>query len=454
MELYSNASCEALPTANDDRSNETPEQLSLLQNSAERCISEVLEERKLKRRNKGIKAAYEVSRSLAPPAQEKLMEIHLSGGWGKMAHGIVRQIKSPRRFGLKLVDVALIMTVYDRTIAAVNSTMFSAITMDDFKTETGMDESNIHKALKDLVEKSILLKLKVGTIVFWSLNPHYFALKENGSLPTGKSPGGKTPTCNAPSDKTGDLPSESEGHFTSGQSYQTPENQKEISDLKNPFQESREESSFCVGDFPKEMLTRWKDLENRGQGNKIKGEKEIFEKLFLKHGLSFFENCYSVVKFLDDHGNGKEGVRGIIHSPMNWLEGHWETNLTRYKSWKMQQEALDEAHAHRLNKQAKSKAEKLEKERQKQAELVEAKEWAAKMDATAERLLFAYPDLPNFEAFVKEALEDLSCKFTWDLWKRNGWDHPGVRTRVLEYFLDVEAGVKTTTIRPSAGESA
>ena len=453
MDLYIDPSCKDVDFSESNTEQPmTASRVAELEPSS--CISEVLEHRKVKRRIKSVKAAYEVSHSLSAKAQEKLMEIHLSGGWGKMAHGIVRQIKSPRRFGLKLVDVALIMTVYDHTIAAVNSAMFSAITMADFKDETGMDESNLHKALKDLTQKGVLLKIKVRTIVFWGLNPHYFASKEHGSLRTGKSPGGKTPSGNAPSDKNGDLPNESDGQFTSGQLYQTSENQKEISCLKNLFQESREESSFCVADFPKEMLARWTDLESRGQGNKIKGEKEIFEKLFLKHGLSFFEHCYSVVNFLEEHGNGKEGIKGIIHSPMNWLEGHWETNLTRYKSWKMQQEALDEAHAHRLDKQAKVKAEKLEKERQKQTELLEAQQWTAKINAAADRLLFAYPDLADFEAFVKEALEDLSCKFTWDIWKRNGWDHPGVRTQVLEYFLDVEAGVKTTKIRPSTGAFA
>jgi hypothetical protein len=82
-----------------------------------------------------------------------------------------------------------------------------------------------------------------------------------------------------------------------------------------------------------------------------KSEREIFFKLF------------------QPHGTGKAGEEGRIHSPMVWLNGHWERNLARYETWKKQQQTLPAAKA-RLAVAEKALAEKAERERVKLAKLI------------------------------------------------------------------------------------
>jgi hypothetical protein len=409
--------------------------------------------RKKKRREKMVRSALQENRSLSDTTQDKLLQIHLADGWGKLAHGVTRQLKSPSRYGLKLVDVALIMTVYDRTIASVNAAMFAPISADDFRNETKMDEANIRCALKGLHEKTVLLKIKTGAINFWALNPHYFSLKEKGSLPPGKLPGGKLPARNAPGVKQGNLPGAEGGQTTRGQTSQTSGIHEGISTAKNLLKESKKESSLSSSDYPDDMRARWSRFQNAGYENKIKPEREIFEELFVRYGNEFFENCGRVVTYLEEKGTGKEGAAGRIHSPMIWIKDHWESNLASYRERKSKDAALEEAHAKKLELEAKTKVAQLETERTVEEELHADDAWNGKMDEAAERLLSILPGEGEFNAFVEEAVELSGYAHTRGLWKKSGWRQPLVRICVLEHFLKVEAGAMVSRVSLAAQQA-
>ena len=412
-------------------------------------LGRIQEDRRNYRRDKAIHAALQNNHSLSWAAQENLLKIHFSKGWARFTHGMSRHFKSPTRYGHKLVDIAVLFTVHDRTVALVKPVMFAAITAKEFEDETGMDESNVRKSLKSLVTKGALIKIEGAPgIIFWALNPHYFAIRGSGESPRGKLPQGKPPGGISPRSKKGDSPRVNTGQSTPGQSSQTAGNQNEISDAKNPSEESQKESLLCGGEFPEDMRKRWTRFQETGLGSRIKKEREIFEKLFLIHGDTFFNFCGRVVEFLEQRGTGKSGEGGQIHHPMSWLEGHWETNLALYQIWKAQKEELDRAHALKLDREAKLKAVEAEKARLQEIENRKTIEWKEQLDAAAERFLSLYPGVDEVRSFSAEAIEILGCSFTQNAWKKNGWDSPLARSCILDHFMKVESGVRTTQVQP------
>ncbi len=405
-----------------------------------------------KKRERMVQAALDGNHSLSSAVQETLLKLHLADGWGKQAHGITRQLKSPGRHGLKLVDVALIMTVFDRTIALVNPVAFAPISAEDFRTDTGMDESNIRLALNALVNRGALLKIKTGLINFWALNPHYFSLKGRGEQPPGNLPGGNYPAGNAPGVKQGNLPGESGGQTTRGQSGQSAENPKGISAAKNLLQESKKESSLGSGSFPEDLVQRWVSFEKAGYGSKAKNEREIFEELFLFHGAEVFENCGGVVEFLEKHGSGKEGEEGKIHSPMVWIRNHWKLNITRYQNWKAKEIALNEAHAQKVEKEAKAKADQAQKEKARIQQEQEEAQWQNDMNADADRFLAFYTSEAEINAFVEEAVEVDGNDYVRGFWRKSGWNSPIVRSCVISHFRKVVSGERVSGVQRQVTE--
>lgn len=413
----------------------------------------IFAQRSKKRRDLIVEKALQNNSCLSSTVQNHFIQTYLSEGWGRFAHGLARQLKSPTRYGFKLVDVALIMTIYDRTIALVHPIMFAPISAPDFTEDTSMDESNIRVALKTLEQRGVLLKIKTGTINFWALNPHYFSSKtekERGHLPLGNLPGGNPPEGNAPRVKQGDLPGVQGGQTTRGSSSQTPRNQKEISATKNLFKESKKES-LLSSDFPQNMLDRWTAFQNAGLDKKIQEEREIFNKLFILHGKTFFEFCGRVIQFLEEVGNGKPGIEGKIHSPMKWIENHWDINLSRFTAWQREKDALNEAQAKKLEKEAQKKAQEVREEHLKAFNEAEDRELSKRMDAAGDRFLSVYQSEEEIESFAQEAIEASDNDYIREFWKENEWNHPSVRTCVLEYFLLVESGAVVTQV-PSKTE--
>ena len=405
-------------------------------------ITDIYERRRQLRHQAKIREASQSSHSLAPAVQNRFLQMYLADGWGKLAHGLARQLKSPGRYGLKLVDVALLVTIHDRSVAAVNPVMFAAISTEEFAGETGMDESNIRSALRALVRRGALLKIQTSGVNFWGLNPHYFALKGRGNLTQGHLPQG-----NAPRDKQGNLPGGELGQTTPGQPSQEPRNQKEISAPKNHIQESLKESSLSVCNFPSDMNARWNRLEQSGADKKARNEREIFEKLFVQHGKAFFDHCGRVVEFLETQGNGKSGEEGRIHSPMIWIQNHWEQNFSRYQVWKAKEAELKEAHAKRLDHEAKRKVENaLVFQQKSEADRADA-ESAALKDKAALRLLSLDLSKPEFDALVYEALEFYPGRdFVRSQYEKYGWEGLTVRNAVLDHFLRVESGERNSKI--------
>ncbi len=418
-------------------------------------VTFMFDQRRKKRRKNEIQGALETTHVLSPVAQEGLLQELLKGGWGKFAHCMTRHFKAPGRYGHKLVDIALITAIYDRTIACVTPVMFSPISMPDFEEETGMDKANLSKALGHLVEKAVLLRIKVSPrVIFWALNPHFFRLKEKGELTRVKTTQGSLPQGNAPRSKDGNAPCANTGQSNLGGSYQTTGNQKEKSVAKNLLKESKKESLLSGGNFPDGILARWSRFQKLDLEARIRKEREIFERMFIQHGDSFFHFSGLVVEFLEKEGTVKAGKKIEVRCPFTWIDGHWEENLTRYRNWKTEKEDLDQAHALKLNREAKAKAEQEQKGRQEQEESRKAEEWKVQQDAAALRFLSQYSTVDEIQAFSAEAIDLLACKFTHDAWIKSGWNHPIVRSRVLNHFMMVERGERATSVQPSKQEES
>ena len=429
LKAMSSVFCEDLPT---DSVSETD-------------LSKIHEQRRQVRHQAKVREAVEGTHSLSATVQARFLQLYLAEGWGRLAHGVTRQLKSPGRYGLKLVDVALIFTIHDRTVAKVNPVMFAPISMDEFVGETAMDESNIRSALRALVQRGVLLKVQTPRVNFWGLNPHYFTAKGKDNLPPGNLPPG-----NAPRDKQGNLPGVGEGQITPGQTSQDSGNQKENSDAKNLLKESKKESLISDGNFPEDMAARWTRFQEMGNEGRIKKEREIFEKLFIQHKETFFHFCGRVVEYLEQKGTGKTGAK--IHCPMTWIDGYWESNLAQYRQWKTHQENLEHTHASKLAQDAKKKAEETEKARIKAEQEQKDEEWKKKIDDAALRFLDAYSTDAKIMAFAQEAVDLLGCSYTSDWLKKYGWGHPMVRSCVVEHFMLVEAGLRPTSVRTGQEE--
>ena len=416
-------------------------------------LSLILAERRRRRRKKAVASALEGSHALSRTSQDNLLRIHLVGGWSRFSHGLLRHFRSPARYGHKLVDIAVILTIHDRTISSVKPIMFAAITAKEFQEETGMDESNIRKALKGLVERGALLRIEGGSnVIFWGINPYFFAAPEKGEPPSGGSPRGKSPGSSAPSSKQGESPRATSGQITYGQSFQGSGNQNEISAPKNLLKESKKESLFFAADYPQDICARWTRFQEKGLDSKVARERVIFDKLFLEHRETFFHFCGRVIEFLEKRGTRKAGQGNQIYCPMSWLQGHWETNLTPYRNWKTEQETLEQAHAIRLSQEAKERAVEAEKNRFKAIEDEKDAEWREQQESAALRFLSQYSTEDQVRAFAEEAIGILGCGFTRSAWERGGWGHPLARSCILDHFMKVERGERLTGVGSSVGE--
>ncbi len=230
---------------------------------------------------------------------------------------------------------------------------------------------------------------------------------------------------------------------------QSAESSKDFFAAKNLLQESEKESLLVAANYPEDLLIRWEKLQRLGLANKLKKEKEIFDLLFVQHGSAFYENCGKVVAFLESHGNGKEGKEGKegkVYCPMSWIQGHWELNLTRYRNWLSAQEDLNAAHAKRLEQDAKSKVAEVQKVSNFVEDQAREMAWQAKMNSAEERFLSVCSTEALIKTFVEEAIVATGCVFTRSCWERKGWRHPLVRSCVLEHFLKIELGEKTSSV--------
>ncbi len=403
------------------------------------------ERRRDAKRMRKIQAASQEQYSLSASVQETLLGVHWSSGWGKLPHGLTRRLKCPKDSGLKLVEIAVIMTVFDSTLAKVQPTMFTAIKAEEFEEQTGIDIRDVRRTLNALVLKGALLKLILDGVNFWGLNPHYFSANNRGT-PQVKLPMGEIPRGNAPSDKKGELPSVTGGEFPPGKSESNTENNKGIQTPQNLIQESLKESHLGNENFPSDMLTRWTEMKTKGQEQKAIKEREIFKSLYLTHKQSFFEKCGKVIAFLEKYGSIKNGKAQVIHSPMVWIQGHWEANLARYENWVTEQSTLQKTQGEKLDREAqrlaKESNERTAKEQSEQEDIA----FRAKWDAVADRFLSFYRDPSLRNAFAQEAIRIAQNTWAMTYFQSHGWDNPCVRLIVLEHFFKVENGLSVTNV--------
>ncbi len=405
--------------------------------------SQSIEKRRNESREKMIRTALEGVAGLSFNAQNRLLQEFKSGGWGQMPHGLARRLKCPSRFGLKPIDVALIMTVYDATLAQVTPTLFAAISTAEFESATYIDERNIRRAQSELHERGALLKISVGKVNFWALNPFYFSL-EAFDKDVAKLTRVKVTRVSAPCSKRVSSPRVNTGNFNQGESDLTFENKKENSSANNLSQESLKESH--LSEFPEDMNVRWEKMSASGQETKTEKEREIFRRNHKAKGEAFFEKCGRVISFLEKHGSRKNGKYEAVHSPMVWIDGHWESNLERYEEWKRDQEKSQAKEAAKLEREARALAEK-------QASEEQDREHIEKLNEAAERFLDRYPDLDQIQEFVLEALGYFSdSTFRFQAFQKTGWTSPYVRDAVLDHFLKVESGERQTQIVPVVQE--
>jgi hypothetical protein len=401
-------------------------------------VASYLSDRKRKRRQALTEGAVNLTSQLAPGVQEKLVKLHIADGWGRLAHCVTRQLKSPTRFGLKLVDVALILTVYDKTIAQVLPRMHAPITIKEFESETGMDASNIRAALRGLLSRSVLIKVSYKTLNFWALNHAYFGLQKRAHLPQGEPTQGQSTQGNAPCDKQGDLPQVEAGQTTPPLAASSEQDDSGFSSPKNLKKESKKESLSCEIEFPSDMRSRWETFEKVGKYSNSKKEREIFQELFVAYGEEFFKNCGKVVQFLEEHGNGKVGEEAKVYNPMVYLRGHWEHNLSRYQSYLQRQEALNAALAKNEESESRKKEQQIILEKEHEKGLQDQADQEARRQIDIQRLQQVYSKVTEFNSFVEKAVEKLQCGFTLNSWRKQGWDSPVVKSCVISYFLELE----------------
>ncbi len=402
-------------------------------------IAEVLEKRRLAAKRAKIENAFDSASSLSIPVQSRLREALLAQGWGKCPHGFVRILKCPKRFGFKLADIAIVATVYDLSVAAVVPTYFVPLSAQEFQAATGMDLRDVRRILSDLCSRGILLKIALEGINFWALNPHFFTATEDENSPLGDFPLG-----NAPSVKKGHLPTGNPGEIAQGGSVSTSENQKENSVPKNLFQESLKESHLCA-EFPEDMLERWKRMSLSGSNPRVEKEKEIFKSMLKIHKQSFFQKCGRVISHLEKVGVTKDGKHQPIHSPISYIQNHWDINVVKFEEWDSNQRKKEEEAARRINQEAKAIAEK---RKQDESELKAAADKKDKLDSAAERFLELYHEVEQIKLFSLEALKIADSAYASSFYVRYGWKNHLVREVVLDHFLKCESGERITEIHP------
>ncbi len=391
-----------------------------------------------RRRETLASAAFAINSQLHPENQEQRVKEILSEGWGKLAHSVARQLKAPTRYGLKLVDVAVIVTVYDKTIAQVSPRMYAAISNQDFENETGMDSSNLRASLRTLVTRGVLTKITHKTLNLWGLNHLYFDPLRWGQSPQGKRTQGEPPQGDLRQTSWGNSPQVNLGQTTPLDGASSDCNYSVKVAPKNLLKESKKESLSCESVFPKDMKKRWSGFGTEGKFGNVTKEKEIFDELFVAYGNPFFQNCGKVIQFLESHGNGKAGDAGKVHSPMVYIRSHWEHNLNRYQAWVTRQQELQAVIAHKAHLEAQKRDQQDRQaitEAQDEAEA--AREEAAKQSAL-QSLLAKFPTAKGFNEFVTETIQRMGCEFTRNSWRTRGWESPLVRERVLSFVAQHE----------------
>lgn len=401
-------------------------------------------ERAGKRRVSMVYEAHKVHVQLSQAAQKCLLDQYQASGWGKLAHCLTRQLKSPGRHRLKLVDVAVILTVYDFTFAAVDSRVFAPISIVEFEESTGMDEKNIRKALRELVERKVLRKLTWKSVNFWAINLDYFlAHAQNstpGKRPLGQRSPGNLPRGNAPCDNSGKTPSPKAGQITPSSTAASTQNISEKQFAKNPLQEPSKESSQSysgTSNFPDDLLARWKNQETKTSFGIVRREKEIFQKLLEAHGSEVFDYCGRVLAFLEVHGTGKD-ESSKVHCPMIYIENHWADNLERYREW-------IKADGKKKDLEAKAKAALI-------AKAAKAKEETRKLaesEALKGSVLTDLADLlgaAGLDVFAEEAVESAQLPHLLNSWTKARWDSVLVQNHVVNYFLEVQANQRHSKV--------
>jgi len=117
------------------------------------------------------------------------------------------------------------------------------------------------------------------------------------------------------------------------------------------------------------------------------------------------------------------------------------------------EEALQEAHAQRMDGEARRQVEKADRARLQAEEERSEVASAVTKDAAALRLLALELSLEQFRIFVEEASEFYPGR---DYIRRHyaqfGWDGAVVRNAVLEHFLKVENGERPSAVLSKGGQ--
>lgn len=303
----------------------------------------------------------------------------------------------------------------------------ASLSKADIERYTRLQGKSILEALTSLLEKNLIIKIKGDQYTANQLGLVYDA--ETFETPTlKKQPEPKQSDSSKSENSTGVKNSPPDQKVT------TPEGTKGThpADLKSTyFKESSSNDSSLSYKFPEDMNARWKNFESVGKFSNSKKEREIFKNLFAAHGEEFFENCGKVVTFLEERGNGKTGEAGKIHSPMVWIDGHWERNFSQYKTWTLEQEALVTAHKLKSDQDATAKA-------RQETEEQEQKQRQAHADADTERFLSIYATEIAVNSFVEEVVKLSGCEYTQNAWKKLGWESPVVKSCAIAHFLKIE----------------
>lgn len=320
----------------------------------------------------------------------------------------------------------------------------ASLSKSDIERYTGLRGSTVLATEKSLVESKLVEKiqgdkftankLKIASKTPPSNNPPTTP-PTPPQPPKTKTPAplNPAPVDSAPQGTNSPNPVGTKNTSPSGINSASPEGPKSAHFIESFSKSSFKKSLSKSPEFPSDMIERWNAFEKSGNYGKAKNEREIFQTLFLKHKEPFFENCGKVVAFLESQGNGKAGEAGKIHSPMVWLNGHWDANFARFKAWSARQQALAEVEAQRQAKNAEQQ-EIDAKERR------EEEEFEAKMTAGTRRLFQLYPDESERNAFVENMVSTSGLPFVQNSWRKAGWSSPLVRSYVITHFPTIVAG--------------
>ncbi len=342
---------------------------------------------------------------LTPEQKLALTLEKLKKGYTRIPNSILIEIL----YGdLSKAEIKILLLIARYTLS-FNERKTASLSKADIERYTKLQGKSVLEALGSLVEKNLILKIKGDQ---YSANQLGLIYDHEILLP----PDQKIIT---PSGEKSTSPEGTKGTHTAGQ---------KSTHFKESF--SNDLSLSCK--FPNDMIARWRDFEQSGRLPNSKKEKKIFQNLFIAHGEEFFENCGRVITFLEKRGTGKEGDENIIHSPMDWINGHWETNFKRYQEWTTEEAQKEEKENQRESQEREAEELRLKEKREREKS-------QAQLDLNIRRFLAAYPTESEANAFIEKAVHQSECKHTYASWKRQGWESPIVKTCVISQFLASEA---------------